>query len=421
MQIFESVGNAIENLWRAANYDEDALPKIAEEVLKNAGLTKQVSVWEVAEWALGATKLPQQYDIYGKFGDPPITVYNAPRFVIDVYYWLEGTTSVHQHAFCGAFQVLHGSSLHSEYHFEEEHRVNLFAKTGKLSLKSCDLLKVGDTQQIHYGDKYIHSLFHLEQPSATIVVRTILSPLDLPQLSYFKPGLAIAAFFESADSIKKLHILTSAIKSDHPDADKYIDHQIRNNDFQTAYNILRELRPMLTRKSVREVFGVDETGARFQKFLSTLKAAHPKFAYILDDAFDEFRRLEEIVRLRNVVTSADHRFFLALLLNLDNRETILDLIGSRYPDSNPNEKMLDWISELANTRILDGSAPNGLGIEGFGDFDTIVIEEVLKGRSDSEVIETVVPYAGETENPSAKAEGSIKRIREARIFRPLLK
>lgn len=421
MQIFEAAGDTIEDRWRTANYDEDALPEIAEEVLRDSGLTNKVRLWEVAEWALASKKLPQQYDIYAKFGDPPITVYNAPRFVIDVYYWLEGTTSVHQHAFCGAFQVLHGSSLHSEYVFEEKERVNLFAQTGKLALKSCEILNVGDIQRIQYGDKYIHSLFHLEQPSATIVVRTILSPLELPQLSYYKPGLAIAAFFEAGDSIKKLQILKSAIKSEHPEADKYIEEQIRTNDFQTSYNILNELRPLLSRKSVREMFGVEKPGARFQMFLEVLKDAHPRFADILDDAFSEIERLEEIIRLRNVVTSSEHRFFLALLLNIDKRADIARLITARYPDSDPTEKILDWISDLANIRILDGSAPNGLGVEGFGDFDTIVFEELLKGCSESEVVESVAKFAGDCEDPAGRVTASIKRITAAPIFKPLLK
>ncbi|MFN2514442.1 MAG: hypothetical protein ABR568_23900, partial [Pyrinomonadaceae bacterium] len=57
-----------------------------------------------------AASLPHQYDVEGRFGNPPITLFAGPRFHIDVYYWLDGTTSIHQHSFTGAFQVLLGSS-----------------------------------------------------------------------------------------------------------------------------------------------------------------------------------------------------------------------------------------------------------------------------------------------------------------------
>jgi hypothetical protein len=53
-----------------------------------------------------------------------------------------------------------------------------------MSLKVCELLNVGDVQEIQAGRQYIHSLFHLDQPSATIVIRTEKSPLYLPQFAY---------------------------------------------------------------------------------------------------------------------------------------------------------------------------------------------------------------------------------------------
>jgi len=84
--------------------------------------------------------LPRQRDLRASFADPPLTVFSGLRFHIDVYLWFEATTAIHQHGFCGAFQVLSGSSIHSWYTFESEKKINIFAETGHLGLKVCELL-----------------------------------------------------------------------------------------------------------------------------------------------------------------------------------------------------------------------------------------------------------------------------------------
>jgi hypothetical protein len=103
--------------------------------LRAANLPAKVSAWDVIEWTMQETFLPEQRDLPGHFGDPPITLYNAPRFHIDVYFWLEGTTAIHQHSFCGAFQVLMGSSIHSRYEFERAEAVNTFTEIGNINLR----------------------------------------------------------------------------------------------------------------------------------------------------------------------------------------------------------------------------------------------------------------------------------------------
>src|SRR6187431_1096922 len=167
MDVFQKLGAEIEESWREQNYDEGVFPKLAAEALERADLPSKVSAWEVIEWTLDQTELPQQMDPNANFGDPPITLFVAPHFFIDVYFWLNGTTQIHQHGFCGAFQVLLGSSIHSWYEFERTESVSPFLETGEMSLKVCELLKVGDIQEIRAGQQYIHSLFHLDQPSVT--------------------------------------------------------------------------------------------------------------------------------------------------------------------------------------------------------------------------------------------------------------
>ncbi len=204
MDIFAQLGRDIEDRWRQIDYDEAALPAIAADALRLADIPSKVDVWEVVEWALGEYELPRQRDLKANFADPPVTVFSGLRFHVDVYFWFEATTSIHQHGFCGAFQVMYGSSIHSWYEFQRARSINKFAEVGEMSLKVCEILNVGDVQEIAGGRDYIHSLFHLESPSATIVVRTDRSPLHLPQYNYLKPNLAIDPFFEQDTVVKKM-------------------------------------------------------------------------------------------------------------------------------------------------------------------------------------------------------------------------
>lgn len=423
MKLFQELGESIEKIWRDKNYDEDIFPSIAKKALIEADLPQKVSAWEVAEWTLNEVNLPEQKDLAGNFADPPITIYNSPRFHIDVYFWLEGTTAIHQHAFCGAFQVLHGASIHSWYEFDIDEKINSFTQTGKMSLKVCEILEVGDVQEIFAGKQYIHSLFHLEQPSATIVVRTHKSPLYLPQYSYHKPNLAVDPFFEEANTTKKLQVITAFIRSKHPDTDQYIREFLEKSDFQTSFKILSTVRSYIQHNQMQQMFNLAEPKDRFDMFLDVVGKKHEKFADVLPKVFAHHDKLDQIVRQRSYVTDSELRFFLALLLNIDGKERILELIRSKYPKTEPIDKVLDWVYKLANTRVLGMNIPNALGVENFDDFDLMVLENLLQNKNDTETIKAIA-----SEMPDEDAEmlnenisKRIEKIRNAIIFEPLLK
>ena len=99
--------------------------------------------------------LTRQQDVEGNFSNLPITMFSSTRFYIDVYFWLDGTTTIHQHGFAGAFQVLTGSSLHGEYKFRVKRAVSPHFNLGELSLKEVRLLRRGDIRKIIPGPKYI--------------------------------------------------------------------------------------------------------------------------------------------------------------------------------------------------------------------------------------------------------------------------
>ena len=417
MEIFEQLGREVEARWRDIGYDEAAFPALAAEILRAADVPSKVSAWDVTEWALATYELPRQRDLRASFADPPITVFSGLRFQIDVYFWFESTTSIHQHSFCGAFQVLEGSSIHSWYTFNKERAINAFAETGSLDLKTCGLLEKGDVQEIVGGRAYIHSLFHLERPSATLIIRTDRSPLELPQFNYHKPHLAVDPFLEQDTVIKKLQVAGAMLRAGHERADEMILRWLDECDVHTAFTALREVREHLKHAGVGAQFGVDNSRERFDNYIAAAEHRHGEGMY--RPIFEHIDRLDEVMRVRGIVSDPDLRFYLALLLNVEGRKRIYNLVRSRFAEDEPIDKVLDWTHKLANTRIAGEEKATALGMPDFGDIDIFVLEEILKGRSGSEITEEFRKYHGEPTAAHALAEKE-ERIRNSAIFAPLL-
>lgn len=419
MQLFRDLGEQIEDLWRGRNYNEEAFPSLAADALRRANLPSKISAWDVIEWTLRETELPPQKDPTGSFGDPPITLFVAPRFYIDIYFWLAGTTAIHQHSFCGAFQVLTGSSIHSWYEFTTRERINTFVETGEMGLKLCELLEIGDVKEIRAGRQYIHGLFHLDQPSATIAVRTEKSPLFLPQFTYHKPFLAIDPFFRHETTTKKLQSISALFRANHPEADRMVNELLKASDFQTGFEVLSTIHGLLRPNKIDEMFNLARPAERFRSFLETMRRRHGEKADRLPAVFDHLEMVNEIIRRRSFVTDPEHRFFLALLMNLEGKDAIFSLINQRFPDADPLDRVLDWVFDLAQTRVLGTNSQNALGIDGFDNLDVLILEGLLRGKSDDQIADELKRETSENPEILKDLESRITRIREAKIFRPL--
>jgi hypothetical protein len=369
MQFFQDLGSLVEQRWRDKSYNEEAFPAIAAEALAEMNPNERVDPWEIIRWVSKTTQMPEQRDVDGSFGNPPITLFNGPRFYIDVYYWLDGTTSIHQHAFCGAFQVLMGSSILSQYHFEEEERINPHFSVGQMTLNKVELLEEGNVRQIATGKQYIHSLFHLDRPSASIIIRTSHSPGGLPQFNYVKPCFAIDPFFKEALMIKRVQSASLLLQMKHPEADEMIGEMLACSDFQTAFALLNLAYNSLPNDQMEKAFGLSTGKERFEGLLEIARRRHGEISDLIVPALQEIQRQQNLIYRRGQITSNEHRFFLALLLNVPDRARVLDLVRQRFPEQNPVDTITDWVEELANTKMVGSSESNVLGIDNLdGDY-----------------------------------------------------
>jgi hypothetical protein len=308
MKIFDDLGGLVERLWREKNYHDGAFPKIAARALAEADLPAHVSPWEIVRWVHTVAQLPRQQDVDARFGNPPITLYNGPRFYIDIYFWVDGTTQIHQHGFAGAFQVLAGSSIHSRYDFREEEAINAHVSLGQVVFKDSELLKKDDIRPIIPGKKFIHALFHLDRPSATITIRTQGSPQAQPQYSYHKPYLALDPFFKEESAVKKLQTVSLLLTIEHPEAYAQIGELLAASDFQTAFAILDLVFALQGSNTLKKTLRVSTGAEQFEEWLGKARRRHGALADRIPPVLEEERRISDLVRRRGSITGADTAF-----------------------------------------------------------------------------------------------------------------
>jgi hypothetical protein len=418
MQIFETLGALVEQRWRSENYNEHAFPEVASEALMQTAPSEHLDPWDVIRWVHRSASLPAQQDLPANFGDPPITLYAGPRFHIDIYFWLDGTTGIHQHGFCGAFQVALGSSIHSRYTFNEERQINAHFSVGKTALGHVELLKKGDIRRILPGHEFIHSLFHLERPSATITIRTYSTPGG-PQYKYLKPYFAVDPFFTEASALRKVQTVSLLLNMNHPEAESLIGDLVSSSDFQTTYEVLRTAAHHLKASGLESMFNLDTRHRRFNDLLDRARTAHGELVGLIPPVLDEENRQRNLISRRAQITGEDHRFFLALLLNVQSRAHVLDLVRQRVPGRGPVDTVTEWVEELSNIRVLGSNEPNVLGIDNIDDDYLDVLASMLDGNSVTE--KSMAVGGGDSVNPGSKTQlaGISGSIRNSMLFKSI--
>lgn len=365
MEYFRKLGETVEQRWSNSDFDERALPELADQALAESPAHHQVTIADLIEWVQTTRALPHQFDLSGTFGEPPLTVYRSGRLVVDVYFWLDGTTSIHQHSFSGAFQVLAGSSSHVSYRFDRDEQVSAGLQIGRLSHLRAELLRAGDTRPIPSGSAFIHSLFHLDRPSATVVIRT---PTDVdcgPQFRYLKPFLAVD---QHSNELVKRQLQTLNL--------------LWEMDREAYQRAIAEAAPRLDYGSLVahlvQYAHLRGDMARLDDVLSAARRRHGARVEVLGPVLRELRRSSLVIQRRQRVHDAGHRFFLALLLDAPDREQLLRLVQARYPGEDAIEKVIEWVRELtAGSQEADG-APLGVA---FGDDALPVFDGLLRGQS----------------------------------------
>ena len=381
---FEKLGRTVLERWRKQNFSLEAFPELARVAIDEAPPSKNVGLEEMIHEFLVNDEQPFQSQ--SGFGQPELVAFNDPRFYIQILFWMEGTTEIHQHEFSGAFHVMQGSSVHSEFDFVGARSVTPHLRIGDLRMKQIELLESGRTVPITSGRECIHSLFHLDTPSVTVVVRTHHDPGTGPQYNYLPPHIAIDPIHTDALTMRRKQLLDVLETLDHPSYATRVREMVGSLDFERGFNTLLHA---MDRLQV-----LDE----WEPVLATFQKRHGELAKGVPETLAESLRRDSISQMRYHIENPEHRFFLALLMNVQNRSDIHALITDRFPDHSPIEMILGWAEELIEPAdfgitILDAAFPESLGVAIEAQFELLMeaLKHALEGDSASEKVTAVQP------------------------------
>jgi hypothetical protein len=351
---FERLGDRVEAEWHATMYDDRALPAIARRALLDEPPHLGVAPEDVLHWALAAGSLGPQPNAEFEFGEPPITVYAGRRFYVEVLFWFSGTTAIHQHSFDGAFAVLAGSSVHSTYRFVEATRTSSRVVLGDLSHQHSEVLRPGEVRAIAHGDALIHSLFHLEHPSVSVVIRNRQAPDAGPQYGYFPPYLALDVFERHVWNRRAVDFAKAAVAMGLRDAAGIVRAAIARADDLGALRVLSSMMEGagLGEGGASAARGPSEEGGVAGQMLGVaLDAVRQKFGALAEPlviSLEENHRRAELSVARGKARRPDHRYFLALLMNVPATARLLDLLRQAQPRADPIAQCAAWLGELTS-------------------------------------------------------------------------
>lgn len=370
---FEKLGRTVLERWREHNFSLEVFPELTRTAINEAPPSENIDTGELIHEFLFNDDQPFQSE--SSFGQPELIAFNDTRFYIQILFWLEGTTEIHQHEFSGAFHVMGGSSVHSEFDFVGARSVTPHIRTGDLRVKRIELLETGSTVPITSGRECIHSLFHLDTPSITVVIRTHHDPGTGPQYNYLPPHIAINPLHADSLTARRKQLLDVMETIDDPNYGTHVNEMMGRLDFERGFNMLRHAMPRL-----KELDEWDEVLATFQD-------KHGELALGVPGTLAECLRRETISQMRHFIVNPEHRFFLALLMNVQNRADIFALVTRRFPGSPPIDTILGWAEELMEPNdfgitLLDAAFPETPDID-FEEQSRLLIEALKNSLEDN--------------------------------------
>lgn len=370
MQFFEHFGNTIRNEWERRGNTPESFGKIAEEQLDLMPPSQHVEINDLLWRWFSQEPFPAQNNIGGSFGQPPVTVYSAPGFIIEILFWLDSTTAIHQHGFDGAFHVLAGSSLESRYRYSTRKVLDEHLELGQLELVDVEHLGKGASRPIRSGRQLIHSVFHLPSPSVSLVVRTWGPAVGGPQLNYGLCGLAYDPFWMPEKVVRQRQLVRMLRRTDPGRALELASLAIPAADPHSAFRLLEAC---YSRTS-----DFEELLQRAAPHHPDLVEAYPRYARQLD-------RTLCLNTLRSTLQGAEHRFLLAMLLTVPSRKEALALVAKSYPGADPRDTFVRWLTELA--ALPSSSNPNHplAGIQ-LDETALILVRHLLDGCTDGEAL-----------------------------------
>jgi len=398
---FHSLGQFIERAWLACSYDEDVFPQLVLDALAKNPLTEHVDVASIIDWIFSSSQEFRQPGNDKLFGEPPIMLFQGPRFYIEALFWLSSTTEIHEHAFSGAFAVLAGSSIHSHWRFTSERLINSRMLGGWLERVSTEILNPGEMRPIHSGSRLIHQLFHLELPSVTVVIRTYVDRHQLPQYNYLPPGLAVDPEDRDAIRTRRLLLLDGMARGHIDGLREYSCRLVENGDLETIFYMFSALtRRKADREFLEELYGI-------------ARQRHGGTIDLFRQVCEWERRTRIVVALRSKISDPGTRFLLALLMLMPDRDAIFETIQLQFPNTEPLAAIEAWLEGISGKETI--------GFD-LNHVNRIIFRSLVEGLDTEDLLQRLqAEYLGDSFDAHRdRLLAHAQQMARSELFRPLL-
>jgi hypothetical protein len=339
LQWFDELGCRVAATWERAGFRADDWTRIATDALVDTPPAQHLGYEEIVQSIATLDRLTIEQNLRSDFGQPPLTVFLHPRFYIQALFWVTGSTSIHDHRFAGAFNVLSGASIQTTYEFECHAQPSDHVRIGQLSSTNACVLNIGDTHEIRPGTSFIHSVFHLSAPSVTIVIRTWGDNGDAP-LEYLRPSVAFEPFYEDPLLVRRLQLLSMLYKLRSPQYVEMASTVVANADAFSRFSVLRH------------VFQRSSSYPGLFEALCAHAGERGDDIRAYTCAFELAERLSVCHKLQHQILEPDLRFFAGLLLTQDKPSAVGALVRAHAPDAEPEATTLRWLNRLRERRSL---------------------------------------------------------------------
>jgi hypothetical protein len=338
-----TLAERIDAEWKGAGYKPGDLPAIASRALTDSRPDREYDLGALADWTLTAPEFPDACNPFGPLGPPAFTVWSNPHFYVNVYVYTTPEVVVHDHDFSGAFMNLSGVTIHSTYEFDGAGAIDETVHVGALRLKGVEAISEGRVRPIEAGERFIHQVWHISQPTVVLVVRTPpLTPLPR-QFQYLRPSIATQVFRNDTLSIgyperfAYTRKMAECLRTSSAGVDYVKSLVHRERPWDAVWHLMENWRYLRHTGALEEVIAL---GAKHQgEWFASMENAGTDY-----DVFGS-------IRWPDVVLARD-RIVLALLLSFRAWQPIRNGLEGLLPGVDPRAQVVETLGGLVDSGAI---------------------------------------------------------------------
>jgi hypothetical protein len=348
---FRNLAERIDAEWKGEGYEPGDLPAIASRVLDDARPDRAYDLAALADWTLSAPEFPDACNPFGPFGPPAFTVWSNPHFFVNVYVYTTPEVVVHDHDFSGAFVNLSGVTIHCTYEFGTADAIDDTVHVGSLGLKGIEAIAEGKVRPIEAGERFIHQVWHVSQPTVVLVVRTPPLTPSPRQFQYLRPAIATQVFRTGSLSVgyperfAYTRKMAECLRTSTGGVGYAKELVRRERPWDAVWHLMENWRYLRGAGALEEVIAL---GAKHQgEWFAAMESAGTEY-----DVFAGIHWAR--------IVSARDRIVLALLLTCRGWDPIRKALDALLPGADARAQVVETLGALADAGTIPLELPSAI-------------------------------------------------------------